>query len=73
MRRLIRIFHRKYIGAGINTNKHLKQMLDAVSVRLGMIVIMLLLAVILAQIVLQNDYMRLWLTWIDRWEGTAFE
>lgn len=73
MRRLIRIFHRKYMGTGIVANKRLKQMLDVVSGRIGMIVIMLLLAVILSQIVLQNDYMRLWLTGIDRWEGTAFE
>ncbi|MFX3633508.1 MAG: hypothetical protein ACE3L7_24465 [Candidatus Pristimantibacillus sp.] len=73
MRQLIRNVYRKYIADRDGTNKRLKEMLDAVSGRLGMIVIMLLLAVVLSQIVLQNDFMRLWLTGIDRWEGTAFE
>lgn len=73
MRRLIQIIRKIYVTDVDGLSWRIKQLLDHVSHRFGRIAIMLLLAVVLSQIVLQNDFIRLWITGIDRWEGTALE
>jgi hypothetical protein len=52
------------------TGKRLVNWLDAVSRRLIKVIVILLVTLLLAQLAIQNDYIRLVLSSADRWEGT---
>jgi magnesium-transporting ATPase (P-type) len=52
--------------------EQLKQQIDMVSRRLVWIAVVLIVGVIGAQLLLQNDMLRHLLTAVDRWEGTAY-
>ncbi|OUS77394.1 hypothetical protein B1748_06215 [Paenibacillus sp. MY03] len=52
------------------TPKRLVNWLDVVSRRLIKVIVILLVALLLAQLAIQNDYIRLVLSSADRWEGT---
>ncbi|MUT65505.1 hypothetical protein [Paenibacillus sp. NEAU-GSW1] len=51
--------------------KRMRDIADAVSSKLAKLAILLLIAVVLSQIALQNDGIRRWISDVDRWEGTA--
>ncbi|WP_042162596.1 hypothetical protein [Paenibacillus gorillae] len=53
--------------------RYFRDLSDAVSSRLAKLAILLLIAVVLSQIALQNDTIRRWITDIERLEGTAPE
>lgn|GEM_PF-5258767 len=52
--------------------EELKKQMDAVSKRLAKIAFALIIGVILAQLMLQNDIIRHWLTAVEHWEGEAY-
>ncbi|QNK55388.1 hypothetical protein [Paenibacillus sp. PAMC21692] len=52
------------------TRKRLVNWLDIVSRRLIKVIVILLVTLLLAQLAIQNDYIRLVLSSADRWEGT---
>lgn len=52
--------------------EQLKQQIDVVSKHLAWIAVVLIIGVIGAQFLLQNDIIRHMLTAVDRWEGTAY-
>ncbi|GGG57463.1 hypothetical protein [Paenibacillus radicis (ex Gao et al. 2016)] len=53
--------------------RYFRDLSDAVSSRLAKLAILLLIAVVLSQIALQNDTVRRWMTDVERLEGTAPE
>ncbi|MDF2837149.1 MAG: hypothetical protein K0Q63_2789 [Paenibacillus sp.] len=57
-------------GTGTNPEKRLAEWSDKVSRRLIQVVAILLLIMALAQLSMQNDIVRQFLTSADRWEGT---
>ncbi|MCM3627429.1 hypothetical protein M3194_08630 [Paenibacillus glycanilyticus] len=52
--------------------EELKKQMDAVSKRLVKVAFILIIGVILAQFMLQNDNIRHWLTDVEHWEGEAY-
>ncbi|SFF04339.1 hypothetical protein SAMN05216378_4853 [Paenibacillus catalpae] len=52
--------------------EELKKQMDAVAKRLAKIAFVLIIGVILAQFMLQNDAIRHWVTDVERWEGAAY-
>lgn len=53
--------------------EHLTRVSDAVSRRLINIAVLLLIAVVLSQMLLQSDSVRQWVTGVDRMEGRAYK
>ncbi|MGM0880493.1 MAG: hypothetical protein ACQEXQ_05555 [Bacillota bacterium] len=52
------------------TRKQLLQLTEEVSSVLRKIIITLLILLVCSQAALQNNFVRHWLTGVDRWEGT---
>ncbi len=52
--------------------EELKKQMDAVSKRLVRFAFILIIGVVLAQITLQNDTVRHWVTAVEHWEGEAY-
>ena len=67
----MRMPDKKSIDVDNISKSRLRELSDLVSRRLMTIAIMLLIIIFLSQCALQNDYIRGWITGVDRWEGTA--